>query len=220
MPEEGGSRSQATSGSQKNPLLGAQTQLSCQGAGSTQVHSGEDEGQQRPTPAGGERCGPEAPPWGSAKAIETTLQSGYRESHGWAAEPEPSSGRSRQGPRAGGGLARSTHHQASETPPGHDTVPLSRSSRLGDPSQPTGFLCPAVWGLSCLALCLQLPRQSSSKSPVQDEGRNGGGRKLRPRISGKGRQSRFEWAGGRKGRGWVPWAGRGLWNLPEKASPG
>lgn len=147
MPEEGGEQIPGHLWEPEEPPSWGPDAAVLSGAGSTHVHSGEDEGQQRPTPAGGERCGPEAPPWGSAKALETTLQSGYCESHGWAAEPEPSSGRSRQGPRAGGGLARSTHHQASETPPGHDTGPLSRSSCLGDPSQPAGFLCPAVWGL-------------------------------------------------------------------------
>lgn len=73
MPEEVGSRSQATSRSQKSPLLGAQAQLSCQKTGNTHVHSGEDKGQQRPTPAEERRCGPEVLPWGLAKALQTAL---------------------------------------------------------------------------------------------------------------------------------------------------
>lgn len=63
------SRSQAASGSQRSPLLGAQTQLSCQ-----QASRERTKGNRGPSATGGERYGPEVLPWGLAKALGTTLQ--------------------------------------------------------------------------------------------------------------------------------------------------
>lgn len=99
-------RSQAASGSQSSPLLGAQTQLSCQEATLERT-----KGNRGPSAAGGERYGPEVLPWGLAKALGTTLQG--KVTH-WLAtvSPEGASHTRDLEPCPKGALAYSTHSQA------------------------------------------------------------------------------------------------------------